>query len=102
MIIDSLRIDPVEMNTKDKGRNGINAVEDRIIRSLKKSISLAISLAYCISISIVSTLACEAVEIYAMGEIPQRINAYQDLVNLYLIKSLMSSQSGKDDDEIDE
>lgn len=83
MIIDSLRIDPVEMNTKDKGRNGINAVEDRIIRSLKKSISLAISLAYCISI--VSTLACEAVEIYAMGEIPQRINAYQDLVNLYLI-----------------
>ncbi|CCI10325.1 unnamed protein product [Albugo candida] len=60
----------------------INAGEDRFTQSKKKEIRLAISLSYWISI--IGTMSCKAIEIYAMGDLPQRINAYQDLVKLYL------------------
>lgn len=80
MIIDSLGIDPVEMNTKISEWIVINDVKDSIIQSYKKEIRIPISLAY--HISIVAKLACKAIIIYAMEDLPQRINAYKDLLNL--------------------
>lgn len=91
------------MNKKEKGMDR----NKRWWRSFyseqkKKEIRLAISLSYWISI--IATMSCKAIEIYAMGDLPQRINAYQDLVKLFCFRDqiLDASQSGKDDDEIDQ